>query len=240
MNQYTQVDSTPTPVHGIRRPSRRRRVVAALGLAAAAAVGGGGSAVRADTAPVTPFRTVMVGDSIGNIVYPLVNTPDLYWDAEPGRSPYDVGADDRAGTVEALATLMPLLAPSTSGHPTFVVVQEGATGTLDGRYITNSEWQDFVRDVIRLTGGHCLVFVSPGYGHTINGVANEAGNDVAYGRTIMARDILDDYPWRCIYTVNWWYAADRNPQFLRADGLHPSAAGAAWLASQLNQILPNP
>lgn len=216
----------------------RWRLIAATVSAAVAALGGG-VAGHADTTPVTPFRTVMVGDSIGNIVFPDVTTPDLYWDAEPGRSPYDVGGEDRAGTVADLGALMPLLAPSTSGHPTFVVVQEGATGTLDGRYIGNTEWQDFVRDVVRLTAGHCLVFVYPGYGHTINGVVSEAGNDTAYSRTIMARDILDDYPWRCIYTVNWWFAADRNPQFLRADGLHPSAAGAAWLAGQLNTILPN-
>lgn len=214
-----------------------RRIVA-LAIAGLALIAYG-TTTRADTAPVAPFRIVMVGDSIGTLIYPLVVGPDIYWDAEPGRSPYDVGGENRSSTVDALGVLTQLMTPYTSAKPTWVVVQEGATGTMTGRYITGAEWQNFIRDVVRLTAGRCLLFVYPGYGHTINGVPSETGNDIAYTRTIMARDIFDQYPARCIRTVNWWWAADQNPGYLQADGLHPSAAGVAWLVTQINAILPN-
>jgi lysophospholipase L1-like esterase len=182
------------------------------------------------------FRIVMVGDSIGKLTFPSVVGPDLYFDAEPGRSPYDPGADDRAGTVAALTVLAEAVPWSGAN---WIVVQEGATGTLDGDYISNEEWTLFVNDVLRLAAGRCLIFVYPGYGHTVNGVPNEFGNDVAYARTLIARDIFAQHPHRCIRTVNWWAAANSNPEYLRPDGLHPSATGVAWLAGQINAILPN-
>lgn len=212
-------------------------MVAAVAVFAATATGS--ATARADSGPVAPFRIVMVGDSIGTQIFPLVTGPSIYWDAEPGRSPFDVGGEDRSGTVDALGVLTEQLAPSTPGKQSWVVVQEAAVGTMTGRYITNAEWAEFVRDVVRMSAGYNLLFVYPGYGHTINGVASEYGNDVTYARTIIARDIFDQYPARSITTVNWWAAANSNPGYLNADGLHPSSAGVAWLVAQINSILPN-
>lgn len=177
-----------------------------------------------------PLRVVAVGDSIGAQVFPHLTGNDIHYDAEPSRSPYDTGADDRATTVQALAVLSRTVPTSSSS---WVIVQEGATGTKDGRYIDNAEWTRFIHDVLRLSAGRCLVFVYPGY------ASGTAGSSIAYARTIIARDIFAAYSHRCIYTVNWWAAANSNPSYLSADGLHPSPAGVAWLAGQINAIVPD-
>lgn len=184
----------------------------------------------------TPFRVVAVGDSICTAVCPSIVAPAYHYDAEPGRGPYNTGAENRATTVQAIGALTRTVANSSNN---WVVVFDGGTGTHDGTYITNAEWTNYVNDVLRLTAGKCLLFVYPGYGHTVNGVADETGNDIAYARTVIAAGIFAQNTHRCIRTVNWWAVADANPSYLLADGLHPSPAGVGWLLGQVNGILPN-
>lgn len=166
---------------------------------------------------------VMVGDSIGAIVFPLVSVPTT-WDAEPSRSPYDTGAEDRAGTIDALTQLV-------ASSPDWVVVQEGASGTKDGRFIPDEEWMRFLNDVLVLTEGSCLVFVLPGYS------PERDGNAVAHHRADLTLDLFGEYPDRCIHTIDWTSAAD-DPSMLRDDGLHPNELGARWLADQIVAVLP--
>lgn len=184
-----------------------------------------------------PFRVVMVGDSIGTAAFPLVTGSGVYWDSDPGRSPYDPGAAGRPGTVDTLAVLADSLPNSTAQAPTFMVVQEGATGTLTGRYIDNAEWARFLNDVLRATAGKCLVFVLPGYSKTINGQANDTGWRVAYARTVAATELFARNSHRCIHTINLLAAIDANPSFVQADGLHLTDAGNRWLAGQINAVV---
>lgn len=204
-----------------------KRILIVLAVITGAVLAIAATPVRA----ATPFRVVAVGDSICTHVCPSIIAPDFHFDAEPGRAPYDVGAENRASTVEALGVLTRLVANSSTN---WIVVFDGATGTQTGRYIDNAEWGRYLGDVLRLTAGKCLIFVTPAYAPS-----NATGYSVSYARTVAWLDLAAANSHRCIRTVNWFAAVAANPSLVGVDGLHPSAAGVAWLAGQINSILPD-
>ena len=218
---------------------RFRRI---LGVAAIAATA---LAAHGPTEAATPFRVVMIGDSIGNMVFPLVVSPIpgvVHWDAESSRSPYSTGALDRASTVQALATLQRTVPVNTATTRNYIVVIEGAIGDKFGVTIDMPQWQRFIDDVIYWSTNRCLVFVYPGYDDDVNATASA----LMYQRKVAAeaKFAAAIATGACISTVNWWVQA-KVAGCTDPAGLHPSltgtacggTSGAQWLADQIERRL---
>lgn len=218
----------------------RRILVAGAVAAAALTTVGHGNAEAA-----TPFRVVMIGDSIGNMVFPLVVSPlpgVVHWDAESSRSPYSTGAQNRASTTEALATLQRTVGANTTTTRNYIVVIEGAIGDKYGVTIDMPQWQQFIDDVIYWSTNRCLVFVYPGYDDDVNPSASA----LMYQRKVAAEAKFNAAiaAGACISTVNWWVQA-KVAGCTDAGGLHPSLTGTAcggrsgaqWLADSIEARL---
>lgn len=204
--------------------------------------------ITPQAAHAATYDIIGVGDSIGKQIFPGVAVGQNRWlNGEPSRSPYLAGVPPSlscnfSGCVNSTltgGTVQILTWALASDEPgTFVIVQEGAWGDKNGVYIDNAQWTRFIQDVLSvIPDDRTLVFIYPAH----DPVVSQAKQDVMYARTIIARDLIwaSDQPY---VTINWWYAVETHDQnsatpYTKPDGLHPSAAGVAWLQAQINAAI---
>jgi hypothetical protein len=205
--------------------------------------------VPSSTEAAYPYNIVGSGDSIAKGVFEAI-VGDKFLNYEPCRAPYDPGCPGTAKNVfgsspspsaanlSTIDMLEGIILQSALGSQTFVIVIDGGSGNVYGDYTTLAEYQEFVQEVVDLTTGRCLIFVYPGFDEEVS----LSASNVMYSRTIAASNIFAQYTHRCIYKINWWNAVHTHSQsdpitYTNSDGLHPSPAGVAWLAAQINGIV---
>jgi len=202
------------------------------------------------------YQVIGSGDSISLHVFPNVAVGQTRWlNREPSRAPYTPGVPPSltcgttcySSTLSAstVQTITWALASSAPGG--YVIVQDGGHADKNGVITTDGEYRDFVEDIVAvIPNDRTLVFVYPGYDASINCASCPVGyqnlSQTANRRAQIARDVFNNNPAQPVATVNWWYAVSTHPigsanPYVLADGLHPTAAGSAWLAQQLNQVV---
>lgn len=206
-------------------------------------------ATGSNQAHAATYDVIGIGDSIGRQVFPQVAVGTPRWlNGEASRAPTVAGVlpsrscsivcFDSTFTASAINALTWSISSSEPGG--HVIVQEGGFADKNGVYLTLAAWQAFVQNVVNIIpDDRTLVFVFPAYDPSIG---NGTYEDTMYARTIAAQAIFADTPGQPVVTVNWWYAVRSNPlgsatPYTIADGLHPSTAGAAWLANALTQAV---
>lgn len=216
-----------------------KKIIALAVLASALFFGG------AKPASAATYDVIGIGDSIGKQFFPTTAVGTPRWlNAQPSRAPYVSG--EPGTSISCVVTCLPsTVENSTIGALTafigssepggYVIVQDGGWGDRYGVYTTLQMWKDFVQDVIDIVpNDRTLVFVYPAN----DPVEDQAAQDVMYARVIAARDILNANPSQPHIKINWWLAVENNDHnsptpYTKPDGLHPSAHGVLWLASQV-------
>lgn len=201
------------------------------------------------TAQAITYDVIGIGDSIGRQVFPNVAVGTPRWlNGEASRAPTVAGVlpsktcsvicFDSTFTASAINALTWSMSSSEAGG--YVIVQEGGFADKNGVYLTLANWQTFVTNVVAIIpDDRTLVFVLPAYDPSIGDGTYE---DTMYARTVAAQTIFANTPAQPVITINWWYAVHSNPlgspnPYTTSDGLHPSTAGAAWLANALTQAV---
>lgn len=164
------------------------------------------------------FPVVITGDSILQLGQDLLWSPHRFVDVESGRQPAQAGNEGRYSTAEAAEVLIPLVEPGG-----FLVVQDNGINASD------AQWRALLREIVDdLADDRCLVGVLPVFLHADPAVTAAA----AVRANIMVAEFSRQ---PCHDWIRWNQKVAADPSLVY-DGQHPSAAGRAWLASQIDLV----
>ena len=184
------------------------------------------TAVTAAPATAAPahYRVVGTGDSILFLVAMSgqLQSADRWIDTEAGRQAYVKGLDNRYSTAQMLPIL---LAKSQPGG--WVVVQDDTAGT-------SAEWQKVIHNYVeKIPNDRCILAVLPVVART--GVWDLISPEQSVVNARITRIEVNRQP--CHAYVRWDLAVNNHPEYVTADGKHPTDLGMAWLAAAIDNAV---